>query len=180
MAKASDELASEAKEVLEQIVANIEIKDPDNTMSKSETPKMTKEKALIQKLQDEKKELQDQIKELEEKKDVNTEKAIHLRNLRAKKREVSKELQIALEKIEEEKYEELHKKKTEEKKTKSNEEREKIFGKTLDDKLKPTEENEKTFTRNFNMFGKYRDAIKSLKDEIKQLMRRDSSEMTSQ
>ena len=89
-------------------------------------------------------------------------------------------MQIALEKIEEEKYEELHKKKTEEKKTKSNEEREKIFGKTLDDKLKPTEENEKTFTRNFNMFGKYRDAIKSLKDEIKQLMSRDSSEMTSQ
>ena len=180
MAKASNELESEAKEVLEQIVANIEIKDPDNTMSKSETPKMTKEKALIQKLQDEKKELQDQIKELEEMKDVNTEKHIHLRNLRAKKREVSKELQIALEKIEEEKYEELHKKKTEEKKTKSNEEREKIFGKTLDDKLKPTEENEKTFTRNFNMFGKYRDAIKSLKDEIKQLMSRDSSEMTSQ
>ena len=180
MAKTSDELASEAKEVLEQIVASIEIKDPDNTMSKSETPKMTKEKALIQKLQDEKKELQDQIKELEEMKDVNTEKAIHLRNLRAKKREVSKELQIALEKIEEEKYEELHKKKTEEKKTKTNEEREKIFGKTLDDKLKPTEENEKTFTRNFNMFGKYRDAIKSLKDEIKQLMSRNSLEMTSQ
>ena len=76
-------------------------------------------------------------------KDVNTEKHIHLRNLRAKKREVSKELQIALEKIEEEKYEELHKKKTEEKKTKNNEEREKIFGKTLDDKLKPTAENEK-------------------------------------
>ena len=180
MAKTSDELASEAKEVLEQIVANIEIKDPDNTMSKSETPKMTKEKALIQKLQDEKKELQDQIKELEEMKDVNTEKAIHLRNLRAKKREVSKELQIALEKIEEEKYEELHKKKTEEKKTKSNEEREKIFGKTLDDKLKPTKENENTFIRNYNMFGKYRDAIKSLKDEIKQLISRDSSEMTSQ
>ena len=180
MVKASNELESEAKEVLEQIVANIEIKDPDNTMSKSETPKMTKEKALIQKLQDEKKELQDQIKELEEMKDVNTEKAIHLRNLRAKKREVSKELQIALEKIEEEKYEELHKKKTEEKKTKSNEEREKIFGKTLDDKLKPTEENENTFIRNFNMFGKYRDAIKSLKDEIKQLMSRDSSEMISQ
>ena len=30
------------------------------------------------------------------------------------------------------------------------------------------------------MFGKYRDAIKSLKDEIKQLISRDSSEMTSQ
>ena len=74
----------------------------------------------------------------------------------------------------------MHKKKTEEKKTKSNEEREKIFGKTLDDKLKQTKENEKTFTRNFNMFGKYRDAIKSLKDEIKQLISRDSSEMTSQ
>ena len=42
MAKTSNELESEAKEVLEQIVANIEIKDPDNTMSKSETPKMTK------------------------------------------------------------------------------------------------------------------------------------------
>ena len=180
MAKTSDELASEAKEVLEEIVASIEIKDPDNTMSKSETPKMTKEKALIQKLQDEKKELQDQIKELEEMKEVNTEKAIHLRNLRAKKREVSKELQIALEKIEEEKYEELHKKKTEEKKTKSNEEREKIIGKTLDDKLKPTKENENTFIRNYNMFGKYRDSIKSLKDEIKQLMSGNNLEMTSQ
>ena len=44
MAKASNALASEAKEVLEQIVANIEIKDPDNTMSKSEAPKMTKKR----------------------------------------------------------------------------------------------------------------------------------------
>ena len=94
MAKASDELASEAKEVLEQIVANIEIKDPDNTMSKSETPKMTKEKALIQKLQDEKKELQDQIKELEEMKDVNTEKAIHLRNFRAKREKLAKSCKL--------------------------------------------------------------------------------------
>ena len=74
MAKASDVLASEAKDVLDQIIANIEIEDSNDTMSKSETTKMTEEKALIQKLQDEKKELQDQIKELEEKKDVNTEK----------------------------------------------------------------------------------------------------------
>ena len=92
MAKASDVI----EPVLDQIIANIEIEDSNDTMSKSETTKMTEEKALIQKLQDEKKELQDRIKELEEKKDVNTEKAIHLRNLRAKKRDVSKELQIAL------------------------------------------------------------------------------------
>ena len=55
MAKAIDELASEAKEVLDQIIANIEIEDSNDTMSMSETPKMTEEKDLIQKLKDEKK-----------------------------------------------------------------------------------------------------------------------------
>ena len=30
------------------------------------------------------------------------------------------------------------------------------------------------------MFGKYRDTIKSLKDEVKHLMSRDSTEMTQQ
>ena len=55
MAKTNDALASGAKEVLDQIVANIEIKDSNDTMSKSETPKITEEKALSQKLQDEKK-----------------------------------------------------------------------------------------------------------------------------
>ena len=55
MAKTSDVLASEAKDVHDHIIANIEIKDSNDTMSKSETPKMTEEKALIQKLQDENK-----------------------------------------------------------------------------------------------------------------------------
>ena len=100
MAKAGDVLANEAKDVLDQIIANIEIEDSNDTMSKSETPIMTEQKALVQKLQDEKEELQDQINELEEKKDVNSEKTIHLRNLRAKKRDVSKELHIAPKSIE--------------------------------------------------------------------------------
>ena len=79
--------------------------------------KMTKEEVLIQKLQDEKKELQDRIKDIKEKKGVNTEKSIHISNFRPKKREISKKVRIAEEKIEEEKYDEFQKKQTEEKKT---------------------------------------------------------------
>ena len=179
----------EVEDIEDTTTANIQLeaKDIEDTtttttdiiMSKPSTSKKDKEEALIKKLLDEKKEIEDQIEEIEENKDVNTEKTIHLRNLRAKKRDIIKELRIILEKIEEEKYEELHKKKIKEKESKTEEELQKIFG-TTHDTLKPSEDNKTSFIRNFNMFGKYRDSIKSLKDEIKHLMSRDSTEMTQQ
>ena len=179
----------EVEDIEDTTTANIqlEVEDIEDTtttptdtiMSKPSTSKKDKEEALIKKLLDEKKEIEDQIEEIEENKDVNTEKTIHLRNLRAKKRDIIKELRIILEKIEEEKYEELHKKKIKEKESKDEEELQKIFG-TTHDTLKPSEDNKLNFIRNFNMFGKYRDTIKSLKDEVKHLMSRDSTEMTQQ
>ena len=102
----------EVEDIEDTTTANIqlEVEDIEDTtttptdtiMSKPSTSKKDKEEALIKKLLDEKKEIEDQIEEIEENKDVNTEKTIHLRNLRAKKRDIIKELRIILEKIEEE------------------------------------------------------------------------------
>ena len=92
----------EVEDIEDTTTANIQLeaKDIEDTtttttdiiMSKPSTSKKDKEEALIKKLQEEKKEIQDQIEEIEENKDVNTEKTIHLRNLRAKKRDIIKEL----------------------------------------------------------------------------------------
>ena len=118
----------EVEDIEDTTTANIQLeaKDIEDTtttttdiiMSKPSTSKKDKEEALIKKLLDEKKEIEDQIEEIEENKDVNTEKTIYLRNLRAKKRDIIKDLRIILEKIEEEKYEELHQKKIKEKESK--------------------------------------------------------------
>ena len=62
------------------------------------TTKMSEEDVIIQQLQEEKRELQSQIDEIQEKREINTEKQIFLRNLRAKKHEVTRELRIILEK----------------------------------------------------------------------------------
>ena len=51
---------------------------------------------LKNQLQEERRQLENQIDEIEEAKEVNTEKGILLRNLRAKKREVKRELSEAL------------------------------------------------------------------------------------
>ena len=66
---------------------------------------------LIHQLQEEKRQIQNQINEIEETKEINTEKTIHLRNLRAKKREVTSNLSEALVKKSETEYEEEYDKK---------------------------------------------------------------------
>ena len=140
---------------------------------------MNEDDILIQQLQEEKRNLQFQIDEIGEAREVSTEKQIYIRNLRAKKLEVTRELRIALEKKCEEKYEKAYKKKLEDRKSKIEEEINSIFGETTDD-MKPTKETKPEFARNFNMFGKYRDTINELREEIKHLMKRDTSEMTTQ
>ena len=134
---------------------------------------------LIHQLQEEKRQIQNQINEIEETKEINTEKTIHLRNLRAKKREVTSNLSEALVKKSETEYEEEYDKKQQEKKHKTESEVDSIFGITTDT-LKPGEDNKQEFARNFNMFGKYKDSINELRNEIKHVMRRDTSEMTQQ
>merc|ERR1712163_25600 len=48
------------------------------------------------------------------------------------------------------------------------------------DTRKPDTDNKKEFARNFNINGKYKDSINDLRNEIKQLMRKDTSEMTQE
>ena len=74
---------------------------------------------LIHQLHEEKRQLQNQINEIEETKEINTEKTIHLRNLRAKKREVTSNLSEALAKKSETEYEKEYNKKQQEKKNKT-------------------------------------------------------------
>ena len=149
------------------------------TMSETDIPTMEEEDNEIQQLLDEKREIQSQINEINKKKEINTEKTILLRNLRAKVRDIGKSLREILEKKSEREYEEQYRREREEKRTKANTEVNSIFGTTTDD-LKPNKENEKTFARNFNMFGKYKDSINELRNEIKQLMEKETTEMTQQ
>merc|ERR1712240_262229 len=99
--------------------------------------------------------------------------------LRAKKREVISYLAEALVKKSETEYEKEYNKKLQEKKNKTESEVDSIFG-TTTETLKPYKDNEKEFARNFNMLGKYKDSINDLRNEIKQLMRKDTPEMTQQ
>ena len=138
---------------------------------------MSEEDVIIQQLQEEKRELQSQIEEIQEKREINTEKQIFLRNLRAKKHEVTRELRIILEKKNEEKYEEAYERKIEDEKCKIEIEVNTIFGESTD-VMKPDEKALPSFVRDFNMFGKYKDTINELRKEIHQLMRKDTSEMT--
>ena len=114
--------------VLEGIVSNasnILVVDRGNTNTQqttaamtttSTTPPMNEDEILIQQLQGEKRNLQTQIDEIGEAKEVSTEKQIYLRNLRAKKLEITRELRIALEMKCKEKYERVYQKKLEERK----------------------------------------------------------------
>ena len=79
----------------------------------------------------------------------------------------------------ERKYEKEYNKKQQEKRNKTESEVEKIFG-TTTDTLKPWTDNEKELARNIKMFGKYKDSINELTNEIKLSMRRGTSEMTQQ
>ena len=54
-----------------------------------------------------------------------------------------------------------------------------IFAETTD-VIKPDKESKPAFARNFNMFVKYRDTINDLREDTKQLMNRNASEMTPQ
>ena len=108
-----------------------------STMSQPEDPPtMDDEDIEIQQLLDEKRELQSQINEINKKKEINTEKTILLRNLRAKVRDIGKSLREVLEKKSEREYEEQYRREKEEKRTKANTEVNTIFGTTTDD-LKP-------------------------------------------
>ena len=73
-------------------------------------------------------------------------------------------------------YEKEYNKKLQEKKNKTESEVDSIFGITTDT-LKPGEDNKQEFARNFNMFGKYKDSINELRNQINQLMKRDTSLM---
>ena len=172
-------IVANASNIFTEDRANTNIQSTPNTMSApTPTPPMNEDDILIQQLQEEKRNLQVQIDEIGEAREVSTEKQIYLRNLRAKKLEITRELRIALEKKCEEKYEKAYKKKLEDRKSKIEEEINSIFGETTDD-MKPTKENKTKFARNFNMFGKYRDTINELREDIKHLMKRDTSEMTT-
>ena len=57
-----------------------------STMNEPSENNKTELDVLIQQLQEERRQLEHQIDEIEETKEINTEKSIHLRNLRAKKK----------------------------------------------------------------------------------------------
>ena len=76
-----------------------------STMNEPSETNMSELDVFIQQIQEEKRQLQNQIDEIEETKEINTEKAIHLRNLRAKKREVTSNLSEGLVKKSETEYE---------------------------------------------------------------------------
>ena len=98
MSKTSDIVEPVIDSVLDAI--NLEednFENPTTTsvpvnMSETDIPTMEEEDNEIQQLLDEKREIQSQIEEINKKKEINTEKTILLRTLRAKVRDIGKSL----------------------------------------------------------------------------------------
>jgi len=160
---------SNSSETLSSTVASTSIKMADDKKAL-----LNKE---IERLEDEKSEINKQIEEIEKSKEIDTGKTVILRSLRAKKLSIGRELRIALELKDEGEYERKLKEKQKEKEDKRNEEIDKIF-KASEDTLKPTTATISSFNRNLNMIGKYKEAIKSIRQEIKDLMTLDITTMT--
>ena len=98
---------SKTSDIIEPVINELLLDIPDtvtetnataniSTMNEPSETNKTELDVLIQQLQEERRQLENQIDEIEEKKEINTEKNIHLRNLRAKKREVISNLAEAL------------------------------------------------------------------------------------
>ena len=151
MSKASDIIEPVLNDLLSDITDTVNENNTTpniSTMNEPSETNKTELDVLIQQLQEERRQLENQIDEIIETKEINTEKGIHLRNLRAKKREVISNLSEALVKKSETEYEKEYNKKLQEKKNKTESEVDSIFG-TTTDKPKPDKDNEKEFARNF-------------------------------
>ena len=108
MSKASDIIEPVINDLLSDITDTVNENNtiPNiSTMNEPSETNKTELDVLIQQLQEERRQLENQIDEIIETKEINTEKGIHLRNLRAKKREVISNLSEALVKKSETEYE---------------------------------------------------------------------------
>ena len=142
---------------------------------------MTDEEALankkIEDLENDKLDISKQIEEIKKCKEIDTGKTVILRSLRAKKLSIGRELRIALELKDEQEYKRKVEEKQREKESKRNEEIDNVF-KPQKDTIKPNTETAPNFNRNLNMIGKYKDAIKSMRQDIKDLLSQDTTSMT--
>ena len=146
MSKASDIIEPVINDLLSDITDTVNENNtaPNiSTMNEPSETNKTELDVLIQQLQEERRQLENQIDEIIETKEINTEKGIHLRNLRAKKREVISNLSEALVKKSETEYEKIQQK-LQEKKNKTESEVKSIF-ETTTDTLKPGKDNVKKF-----------------------------------
>ena len=99
MSKASDIIEPVINDLLSDITDTVNENNTTpniSTMNEPSETNKTELDVLIQQLQEERRQLENQIDEIEETKEINTEGGIHLRNLRAKIREVKRELSEAL------------------------------------------------------------------------------------
>ena len=90
MSKASDIIEPVINDLLSDITDTVNENNTTpniSTMNEPSETNKTELDVLIQQLQEERRQLENQIDEIIETKEINTEKGIHLRNLRAKKRE---------------------------------------------------------------------------------------------
>ena len=102
MSKASDIIEPVINELLSDITDTVNENNTAvniSTMNEPSETNKTELDVLIHQLQEEKGQLQYQIDKIEEKKDINSENTIHLRNLRANKREVQSNLAEVLVKV---------------------------------------------------------------------------------
>ena len=91
---------SKTRDIIEPVIEELLLENTDTVTENNIAPYIspmneqsenskTELDVLIHQLQEEKRQLQNQIDEIEETKEINTEKTIHLRNLRAKKKVIS-------------------------------------------------------------------------------------------
>ena len=176
-----DDIVTEATEITDLINTRSDSIETPSSIFTSTSTKMTDEEAAankkIEDLENDKLEISRQIEEIEKCKEIDTGKTVILRSLRAKKLSIGRELRIALELKDEQEYKRKVEEKQREKESKRNEEIDNVF-KPQKDTIKPNTETAPNFNRNLNMIGKYKEAIKSIRQEIKDLMTLDTTSMT--
>ena len=176
-----DDIVTDATEIADLINTRSDSIETPSSIFTSTSTKMTDEEALankkIEDLENDKLEISKQIEEIEKCKEIDTGKTVILRSLRAKKLSIGRELRIALELKDEQEYKRKVEEKQREKESKRNEEIDNVF-KPQKDTIKPNTETAPNFNRNLNMIGKYKDAIKSMRQDIKDLLSQDTTSMT--
>ena len=153
-------------------------------MSQKEGIPLSELKQQAQAFEEEQRKLNVDIEKIEKRGEIDIQKDILLRGLRARKRGVNNNLRLTLEAINEIEYEDEYKEKKRKVQIKFKEDIENILkDNNQNDEIKPDKTditNKNIFSRNINMIGKYKKTVQKLRQEAINLMGQSTSTMSQQ